>query len=90
VDWINTCRLLITNDSLGLYLGVALGKKALGLFGPSPVSDQSPHERLKVLSSPAEREHLPCCKPECVLSNPCMKQVSPPMVLMLSISEGAD
>jgi heptosyltransferase-2 len=81
MDWINTCRLLITNDSLGLYLGVALGKKVLGLFGPTPISDQSAHERLKMLRARADCEHMPCCKPVCALDDPCMNRILPQMVL---------
>ncbi len=35
IDWINSCRILITNDSLGLHIALALNKKVIGLFGPS-------------------------------------------------------
>ena len=34
-DWINSCRLIITNDSLGLHVAIALRKKVVALFGPS-------------------------------------------------------
>jgi heptosyltransferase-2 len=34
-DWVNSCRLIITNDSLGLHLAIALKKKVVALFGPS-------------------------------------------------------
>lgn len=57
MDWINTCRLLITNDSLGLYLGIALGKKVLALFGPTSPREQSPHENLRILTADADRDH---------------------------------
>jgi len=35
IDWINTCKVLITSDSLGLHLGLVLNKKVIGLFGPT-------------------------------------------------------
>jgi len=33
--WINSCRLIITNDSFGLHLAIALKKKLICLFGPT-------------------------------------------------------
>lgn len=39
IDWINTCRVLVTNDSLGLHLALALGKKVVALFGPTLSSE---------------------------------------------------
>ena len=35
VDWINSCRLIITNDSLGMHIAIALKKRLIVLFGPS-------------------------------------------------------
>lgn len=39
IEWINSCRLIVTADTLGLHLGLALEKRVVGLFGPT-----SPHE----------------------------------------------
>jgi len=80
IDWINSCRILITNDTLGLYLGVALGKKVLALFGPSSATEQSPHERLRVLTPPLERDCMPCSRPRCALGDSCMRYLKPSMV----------
>ncbi len=35
VDWINTNKILVTSDSLGLHIALALGKKVVALFGPT-------------------------------------------------------
>jgi len=35
VNWINSCEVLVTNDSLGLHLAIALGRKFVALFGPT-------------------------------------------------------
>jgi heptosyltransferase-2 len=53
MDWIHSCRTLITGDTLGLYLGAAMGKKVLGLFGPTSATEQSPQENLRIIQSPA-------------------------------------
>jgi heptosyltransferase-2 len=35
IDWINSCRVIITQDSLGLHLALALNKRVIALFGPT-------------------------------------------------------
>ncbi len=35
MDWINSCKTIITNDSLGLHIALALGKRVIALFGPT-------------------------------------------------------
>jgi len=35
IDWINKNKIFITNDSLGLHIALALGKKVVALFGPT-------------------------------------------------------
>ncbi len=35
IDWINSCKTVVTNDSLGLHIALALGKPVVALFGPT-------------------------------------------------------
>ena len=35
IDWINGCQLIVTSDSLGLHVAIALDKKIVALFGPT-------------------------------------------------------
>ena len=35
IEWINTNNIFVTNDSLGLHVALALGKKVVALFGPT-------------------------------------------------------
>lgn len=35
IDWINSCKVLVTNDSLGLHIALALGHPVVALFGPT-------------------------------------------------------
>jgi heptosyltransferase-2 len=90
MDWIHSCRMLITNDSLGLYLGVAMGRKVLGLFGPTSVTEQSPHPNLRIIRPDLDRECMPCCAAECALGDPCMAHLSPREVLQAVEEWGAD
>jgi len=80
MDWINSCRLIVTSDSLGLHLGLALGKKVVALFGPTPATDLDPSENLKVLVAPLERDCIPCCSAECMLGDSCMPYITPQAV----------
>ena len=89
MDWINTCRMLITNDSLGLYLGLALGKKVLGLFGPTPSSDHSPHDNLRILTSPAAPKSLPGFTDN-VADDSCMRSLTPEAVHDAVVAWGID
>lgn len=35
IKWARFCRVIVTNDSLGLHLAIAMGKKIVALFGPT-------------------------------------------------------
>lgn len=37
IDWVNSCRTLITGDSLGLHVALALGKRVVALVGPGSI-----------------------------------------------------
>ncbi len=77
IQWIHSCRLLVTNDSLGLHLGIAQGKKVVALMGPTSIKELTPTERLKVLTPEVDRECIPCYKPECPYDDTCMAHISP-------------
>ena len=35
LNWLNSCEVIVTNDSLGLHLAIALERKFVALFGPT-------------------------------------------------------
>ena len=80
IDWINTCRTLVTNDSLGLYLGIALEKKVVVLVGPTSATELSPHENLRILTPTVDRDCIPCFKSDCALGETCMEYIEPQAV----------
>ena len=55
-DWINSCQMIITNDSLGLHLSIALRKKVVALFGPSNPNEVHMYGRGKKLINPSPKE----------------------------------
>lgn len=38
-EWINKCRLIVTNDSFGLHLAIALKKKVVAVFGSTGANE---------------------------------------------------
>lgn len=75
MDWINSCRVLITNDSLGLHLAFALHKKVIGLFGPTDPSEVYFYGNCKVIQSTVKCKILPCGSPKCQSKLYCMTHV---------------
>ena len=89
MDWVNSCKMLITNDSLGLYLGATMNKKVLGLFGPTPPSDQSPSENLRVLVSPTAPKSVFGLS-EDGATDSCMRDLLPQAVFDAIVDWGVD
>jgi heptosyltransferase-2 len=73
MDWINSCRLIISSDSLGMHLGLAFKKKVIGLFGPSDSHEVYFHDGSVAIRSPRECPRMPCQSPACNTGFECMK-----------------
>ncbi|MAH03316.1 glycosyl transferase [Candidatus Pacearchaeota archaeon] len=83
MDWINSCKLIVTNDSLGMHLGIALKKKVLGLFGPTPHKEVYFYERGKALlpeQSQKYKKCIPCFDIKCNEEKQCMESIFPETV----------
>lgn len=79
-DWINSCRLIITADTLGLHLALALKKRAIALFGPTSHRDIYFYNRGSFLLPEAPYECIPCFKPHCYKERQCMEYIAPEKV----------
>jgi heptosyltransferase-2 len=75
-EWINSCSLIVTNDSLGLHIGHSLGKSIVALFGPTPSSGVFIKKGVKL--TPASRpDCMPCMSGACVKGITCMRDILP-------------
>ena|SRR3990167_636489 len=63
-SWINAQSLIVTNDSLGLHLAMAMDKRVLGLFGPTPSKEIHPYQ--KGIFVQGKRGEIESIKPEVV------------------------
>jgi heptosyltransferase-2 len=76
MDWINSCKVLITNDSLGLHLAFAFHKKVIGMFGPTDPNEVYFYSGCKVIKSSVACEYMPCGSFKCQSGLYCMTHIS--------------
>jgi heptosyltransferase-2 len=76
IDWIYSCRLLVTNDSLGLHLALAFGRQVIALFGPTYPQEVFIDEKqgIKIIT-PADYECIPCLAQKCERDVPCINSI---------------
>lgn len=79
IEWIASCRLLVTNDSLGLHIALGLGIPVVALFGPT-MSIEVDSPGLIRVTPPLAWECIPCLKSYCIQETPCMQHISPEVV----------
>ena len=77
IDWLNSCKLIITNDSLGMHLALALKKKIIALFGPSSSREVFLYDRGIKLLPKVNYGCLPCLEPVCKKKINCMNFIKP-------------
>ena len=77
IEWINSCHLIVTNDSLGMHLAIALKKKVIALFGPSSSREVYLYERGTKLLPKTPYNCLPCLKQECFQKKSCLEFIKP-------------
>ena len=80
MDWINAGKIIITCDSLGMHLGLAMRKKVIALFGPTPSDGIYMYGRGIILRANWSCMESPCMKPECAKNVACMEAIQPDMV----------
>ncbi|MDP2923145.1 MAG: glycosyltransferase family 9 protein [Candidatus Omnitrophota bacterium] len=80
MDWINSCRLIVTNDSLGMHLAIALKKKIVALFGPTSSREIYLYNRGVNLIPKAPYDCIPCLKTQCIQKTHCMEFIKPEAV----------
>lgn len=78
-EWINSCRIFVTNDSLGLHIACALNKKIVALFGPTLASEIYVPNSIKLVPK-SDYNCIPCLSPKCIQSKSCMNYIEPKMV----------
>ncbi len=79
IEWLNSCKMIVTNDSLGLHIAHALGKKIVAMFGPT-VSNEVYIKDGIILLPEKEYDCLPCLSNICIKERTCMYDIKPETV----------
>ncbi len=78
IDWINSCRIIISQDSLGLHLAIALKKTLIGIFGPTDSHEIHlyNYKKCSIVKPKINCPHMPCYRTKCLLNNPCLTHIT--------------
>lgn len=79
-DWILKHRVIISSDSLGLHLSIALGRRVIGLFGPTHATNIHFYNQGEAISATSDCPIMPCFLHECRFTQHCMENISEQMV----------
>lgn len=80
IDWINSCRVIVTNDSLGLHLAIALKKRIVAMFGPTSEREVFLFDGNIVIKPEKKLKCRPCFNTVCKYSKSCMHNIRPEAV----------
>lgn len=76
MDWIHSCRLIISSDSLGLHIAFAFDRKVIGLFGPTDPSEIYLYDESVVVRSECGCKEMPCWSSHCLTGLTCMNNMN--------------
>ncbi len=76
IDWLNSCKVIVSNDSLGMHLSIALKKQVIGLFGPTSWREVYFYGRGKAIYPDILSNCIPCFNKNCERGRNCMGDIS--------------
>ena len=87
IEWINSCKLIVTADTLGLHLALALNKRVVALFGPTSPYEVYLYELGSYLLPGEKYDCMPCFRTYCEKGKPCIELITPEEVKEVVESE---
>jgi len=75
MDWISSCNTIITHDSLGLHIAMAMGKQVVALFGPTSRTEVHLYGLGVAVRPSTPFACLPCLRPQCHQETSCMDTI---------------
>jgi len=81
-EWINSCRMIVTNDSFGMHIAIALKKRIVALFGPTNYMENYLYDLGEaVYPGKLKCDAYPCRIDKCVhFKDTCMRLIKPETV----------
>ncbi len=77
MQWLSSCKVIVTSDSLGQILGQALGKKVISLYGPTDYRRVRGIPNIFPIPAKSACPHLPCYLLTCKYERFCMNEITP-------------
>jgi len=88
VGWVASCSCVVTMDSFGMHLGIALRRRVVTIFGSTPADDIDMYGRgVKLVP---DSDCLGCYRKKCFRDTPCYELITPEQVAdaVVEIMEG--
>ena len=76
MEWIGSCKTVISNDSLGMHLAMALKKRCVGLFGTTNPGEVFFYPGSTYVVSETTCPRMPCFGAACATGMNCMQHVN--------------
>lgn len=80
MDWINSCRLLISSDSLGLHIGLAFRKSVIAFFGPTNDREIYLYNGSIAIKPEVYCPYMPCYEAVCINNMHCLHHINTEVV----------
>lgn len=80
MDWINSSKIIVSSDSLGMHLGIALKKKVVGLFGPTSEKEVYFYDKGRAILPAKDFKCMPCFLSKCTEQESCLRHIEPAYV----------
>ncbi len=72
MNWINSCRVIVTNDSLGMHIALALKKRVIALFSSTGPDEVYMYNRGVSIVPQTPYDCIPCYLKECFQPKLCV------------------
>ena len=80
IEWLDCASLVVTADTLGLHVTLALKKPVVAMFGPTPCHEVHLYGRGVALLPDPWPQCAPCMSPHCQAERHCMEDIRPDVV----------
>lgn len=81
-DWISSCRVVLSQDSLGLHLALALKRRVVGLFGPTDPTEVYLYGLGEIIRSESCMS-MPCGQSQCGREQHCVEEIDADKIIQI-------
>jgi len=75
IDWINSCKIIITHDSLGLHIALALKKKIIAIFASTDPNEIYSYNLINIVKPEITCPLMACYSAKCLNGLNCIDSI---------------